>query len=185
MIDYCIAAPDTSLLPVTWSNSSRASREAAAEAWTAAAKRAGLSPCIVQQPLASDDAGEWHIKLQKRDHGLAGHPGPLPDELWDEAFRVLEAQGDIVHDAELKCWHGAVLLDDASQCALALRLRLACRSLGLSTESFFAPVQPKAPQTHVECDFSEEDLIRLCECHGIPEEWLTSGEAAEIELPVT
>jgi hypothetical protein len=178
MIDYATALPKNPPLFITWSSASRVSREAAARAWVGAAKQAGLNPRIVQQSLSSDDAGEWHITTLKGDH-----PGQIPDELWDEVFLILEAGGDVVHDTKLKCWHGAVLLDDASQFAIALRLRLARRALNLSAESFYAPIPREVRETLCERGFSEDDLSKLCDCHGIPEEWLTSGEPAELETP--
>ena len=67
--------------------------------------------------------------------GIAG-PGPLAAELWDEVLYVLEREARLFLK-RLKSWHGAVLLDDCSPRAVALRLRLARRSLGLAEESFF------------------------------------------------
>lgn len=183
MIDYATALPKNPPFFITWSSTSRLSREAAARAWVRAAKQAGLNPRIVQQSLSSDDAGEWHITMLKGDHGLPAHPGQIPGELWDEVFLILEASGDIAHDTKLKCWHGAVLLDDASQSAIALRLRLVRRALNLGAESFYAPIPPEVRQTLCERGLSEDDLSKLCDCHGIPEEWLTSGEPAELESP--
>ncbi len=183
MIDHGTTLPKERLSLVTWSLGSRMSREAAARAWVDDAKQAGLNPRVAQQSLSSDDAGEWHIMTSNADQRLPGHPAQLPNELWDEAFLILEAEGDIAHDAKLKCWHGAVFLDDSGQPAIALRLRLARASLNLSAESFYAPIPPENRQTLCERGFSEDDLRKLCECHGIPEEWLTSGEPAEIELP--
>ena len=66
---------------------------------------------MVQQSLASEDAGEWHIACAA-NHGPSAGLAPLADELWDEVFLILEERGDIVPDIELKCWHGAVFLDD-------------------------------------------------------------------------
>ncbi len=183
MIDQGTTLPKERLSLVTWSLGSRISREAAARTWVEAAKQAGLNPRVAQQSLSSGDAGEWHIMTSNADQRLPGHPGQLPNELWDEAFLILEADGNIVHDAKLKCWHGAVLLDDTGQPAIALRLRLARASLNLSAQSFYAPIPPENRQTLCERGFSEDDLRKLCDCHGIPEEWLTSGEPAEIELP--
>jgi hypothetical protein len=182
MIQHGKTLPNDMLLPVTASGTSR-SRQANARAWVDAARRAGLNPRIVQQPLLSAAAGEWHIATCKVDHGLPGHPGPVPDDLWDEVFVILEARGDIVHDKELKCWHGAILPDETGRRAVALRLRLARRSLDLSPASFYGPIQFEFLPTFCERSFSEEELRTLCEYHGIPEEWLTSGEPAEIEPP--
>jgi hypothetical protein len=184
MIDHGTTLPKDTLSLVAWSNGSRMSRQAAARAWVDAARGAGLYPRIVQQSLSSGDAGEWHIATCEVDHGLPGRPGPVPDELWDEVFLILEATGDIVHDTELKCWHGAVLLDETGRRAVALRLRLARCSLDLSAASFYEPIQLAVFPTLCERAFSEEDLRKLCEYYGIPEGWLTSGEPAEIELPV-
>lgn len=106
-------------------------------------------------------------------------PGPLPDGLWDEVFLILEASGHIVPDAQLRPWHGAVLLDDTGQRAIALRLRLAQRNLGLTAARFYEPIFP-TPSLYA---FSESDLLKLSAYHGIPEEWVISGEPSEIELP--
>jgi hypothetical protein len=181
MIDYGTTLPKDLLLLIACQGS-RVSNEAAAKAWVEASQKVGFNPQIVQQSLSSDDPGEWHITTSTADHSSLGHPVQLPDELWEDVFLILEASGDVVHDPELKCWHGAVLLDDAGQSAIALRLRLAQHSLNLSAESFYAPLSPEIHQTHCEHGFSEDDLRKLCECHGIPEEWLTSGEPAELEL---
>ena len=114
-------------------------RVAAAKLWLDAAEKAGLRPRMVQQSLASEDAGEWHIAFAA-NHGPSAGLAPLADELWDEVFLILEERGDIVPDIELKCWHGAVFLDDTGRRAVALRLKLAQRSLSLSVESLCEPV---------------------------------------------
>ena len=182
MIDHGTTLPKEPLL-FGACHGSRMSCQVAARAWVEASKEAGLNPRIVQQSLSSGDAGEWHITTSKANRASPGSRGQLPDDLWDEVFLILEASGDIIHDAKLKCWHGAVLLDDTSQAAVALRLRLARASLNLSVESFYATILPEICQTLSERGFSEDVLRKLCECHCIPEEWLTSGEPAEIELP--
>ena len=92
MIDHGTTLPKERLSLVTWSLGSRMSREAAARAWVDAAKQAGLNPRVAQQSLSSDDAGEWHIMTSNADQRLPGHPGQLPNELWDEAFLILEAE---------------------------------------------------------------------------------------------
>ena len=157
-------------------------RVAAAKLWLDAAEKAGLRPRMVQQSLASEDAGEWHIAFAA-NHGSTAGLAPLADELWDEVFLILEERGDIVPDIELKCWHGAVFLDDTGRRAVALRLRLARRSLSLSVESLCEPVYRNPFTAFLDAKFSEDELSRLCDHHGIPEEWLTTGTPEEIELP--
>jgi hypothetical protein len=175
--------PNNILLPKPLSSHTREERLAAAKSWVKTAEQAGLRPLMVQRSLVSEDAGEWHLSY-------AAHGGsfdqlfPLPDELWDEVFLILEERGNTVPDSELKCWHGAVFLDDTGRRAVALRLRLARRSLNLSVTSFYAPIQRNSITVSRDASFSEEELSRLCDCHGIPEEWLTTGTPAEIELPV-
>ena len=183
MVDNGTTLPKGKALLGTLSTGIRMNREAAARAWVKAAGQAGLNPRIVQRSLSSADAGEWHILTDKAGYAPLGEVEVLPGELWDDVFMILEADGKIEHDQELKCWHGAVLLDGTGRRAIALRLRLARRSLNLSTASFYEPIQPDFSQSARERSYSDSELRTLCACHGIPEEWLMAGEPAEIELP--
>ena len=70
-----------------------------------------------------------------------------------------------------------------SRRAVALRLRLARRSLSLSVASLCEPVYRNPFTAFRDAEFSEDELRRLCDHHGIPEEWLTTGTPEEIELP--
>jgi hypothetical protein len=171
------------LLPVPSSSTSHKERLAAAKLWLKSAQQAGLQPRMVQQSLANEDAGEWYLSCST-PCGPSAQLAPLPDALWDELFLILEETGNIIPDSELKCWHATVLLDDTGRRAVALRLRLARRSLNLSIASFYEPIQHNSITVSRDASFSEEELSRLCDRHGIPEEWLTTGAPAEIELPV-
>ena len=174
MIDHGAALRKEPLFQLASQSNSQAQRAADARAWVEAARRAGLDPRIVQQPLSSPDAGEWHIATVAPSTRLV-----LPEHLWDEVFMILVADSDFATQPSLDCWHGTVLLDDTSPRAIALRLWLAQKSLKLSLEDFHAPIARDARQIWLL--HSEIHLSRLCLYHGIPEEWLTSGEPAEIE----
>lgn len=67
MIDHGIASPQ----PTAQSARSRMSRHSIAQEWIDAASSAGLNPHIVQQPLSSEDAGEWHIATRMAEDVLA------------------------------------------------------------------------------------------------------------------
>ena len=65
MIHHGKTLPNDTLLPVTASGASR-SREVAARAWVDAARRAGLDPRIVQQPLLSAAGRMAYRNVQSR-----------------------------------------------------------------------------------------------------------------------
>jgi hypothetical protein len=158
----------------------------AAEAWIGAAIAAELKPRLVQRSLQNDDAGEWFIVT---DSVPNADLGPLPAELWEEAFFILEARGDIYPDKVLKSWHGTVLLDNCGPRAIELRLRLARRSLNLADEDFY---QDELMWASIERDcqtyqprlshLSGARLAALSARYDLPEEWLISGTPVEIEI---
>ena len=142
-----------------------------------------------QEPLSSDGlAGEWLLVTSKAGLGHPLYPGALPDELLDEVFIVLARLGRIVHDTELKAWHGNVLTDDSSARALAFRVKLAREALGINRRHFYGAcgINPKAGEAleagHVSFASPDHEILHeLCTYHGIPEEWLMLGNAEDIE----
>jgi hypothetical protein len=159
-------------------------RAEAARQWVDAARKSGLKPLLVQQPLSSEEAGEWLIRTSKADCGQIAGPGALPEELWDEVFMLLAASGDFVHQEALKCWHGAVLLDDGSDRAILTRLRLVQQRIRSDGCCIFAKAASEGYSLDNGANYSAESLKWLCDSFGIPESWLTSGEPGEIELTV-
>ncbi len=190
MIELTMRPPaEMTLSPLEWPPHSGMSLHLAAQAWVEAAIAANLAPTLVQRPLGGDDAGEWRIRTARRDSRAGEGPGALSQELFDEAVLVLEARGDVVPAPQLKSWHGTVLQDNCSPRAVALRLRLARRCLGLSEEAFYGrnPIlasmafDRSSDETFLGV-ISEFNLSELCRRHGVPEEWVYSGTPDEIEL---
>ncbi len=159
------------------------------ETWVQAAIAAGCDPRMRQEPLSSDElAGEWLLVTSKAGLNHPLYPGALPDELLDEVFVVLGRLGRIVHDTELKAWHGNVLPDDSSARALAFRAKLAREALGINRRHFYGAcgINPKAGESleggHVSfASLDHEILHDVCGYHDIPEEWLMLGNAEDIE----
>ena len=160
-----------------------------AEIWVQAAIAAGSDPLMRQEPLSSDGlAGEWLLVTSKAGLNHPLYPGTLPDEHLDEVFIVLAKLGRIVHDAELKAWHGNVLPDDSSARALAFRVKLAREALGINRRHFYGAcgLNPKAGEAleagHVSFASADHEMLHeVCGYHNIPEEWLMLGNAEDIE----
>ncbi len=160
-----------------------------AEAWVQAAIAAGCDPHMRQEPLSSDGAaGEWAFVFAKAGPKHVLHPGPLPDDLFDEVFLILVKHGRILHDGTLKAWHGNVWPDDSSPCALGFRMRLAREALAQDRGRFYGACgfNPKAGEALEAGHGSfaspdQEMLAELCAHHRIPEEWVMLGHAQEIE----
>lgn len=133
-------------------------------------------------------AGEWLLITSKAGVNPPIYPGALPDELLDEVFIVLARLGRIVHDTELKTWHGNVLPDDSSARALAFRMKLAREALGMNCKHFYGAcgINPKAGESleagHVSFATPDHEMLQeVCSYHDIPEEWLMLGNAEDIE----
>jgi hypothetical protein len=185
MIDHSIVSNDKRAARFRALKLSRSRRLLAAEAWVGGAIAADLNPRLVQRSLQCDDAGEWFIVT---DSVPSADLGPLPAELWEEAFFILEERGEVYPDKALKTWHGTVLLDNCSPRAIELRLRLARRSLNISDEDFqddliWASIERDC-QTNQPClsVLSGASLAALSARFDLPEEWIISGTAVEIEI---
>jgi hypothetical protein len=160
-----------------------------AEVWVQAAIAAGCDPHMRQEPLSSDElAGEWLLVTLKAGLNHPIYPGTLADELLDEVFIVLARLGRVQPDPELKVWHGNVLPDDSSARALAFRMKLARRTLGVDRGHFYGAcgINPKAGESleagHVSFASPDHEMLpELCAYHDVPEEWLMLGNAEDIE----
>ena len=142
-----------------------------------------------QEGFSSDGfAGEWLLVVSKTWLYHSLYPGQLPDELLDEVFLILSRLSRVIPDGELKEWHGNVWPDDSSPRALAFRMRLARKALGLDRSHFYGAcgLNPKAGEAFEAAHGSfasadHEMLHELSTYHGIPEEWLMLGNAEDIE----
>ena len=160
-----------------------------AETWVQAAIAAGCDPHMRQEPLSSEGlAGEWQLVVAKGGFNHPLYPGQLPDALLDEVFFVLLRLGRVIHGDTLKAWHGNVWPDDNSARALAFRMRLARETLGMDRGHFYGAcgLNPKAGEAfeaaHVSFASADHGMAyELCAHHSIPEEWVTLGNAEDIE----
>jgi hypothetical protein len=160
-----------------------------AETWVQSAIAAGCDPHMRQESLSSDGlAGEWLLVVAKAGLNHPLYPGELPEELLNEVFLLLTRFGRVIHDGELKVWHGSVWPDDCSPRALAFRIRLARGMLAMDRGLFYGACafNPKAGEAleagHVSFASPDHEMLHeLCACHEIPEEWLMLGNAEDIE----
>jgi len=162
-------------------------RDVLAKTWVENAIAAGWDPFVRQEPLSSDDSGEWKIVTYKTASSHSPCPGMF-EELWDEIFIILATMGRLKQDDDLELWHGDLLIDNCSSRALALRLRMARQALNLDHEQFYgscgidrtaaAAFEAGHPSF---ASLSSEYLDELCDRHDIPEAWLWFGTAMEIE----
>jgi hypothetical protein len=166
----------------------KGARSDVASAWVEQAIAGGLDPIMRQQPLNAEDPGEWRLVARKVEANDPGRPEPLPEEHFDEAFMVLARLGRLRPDGELRPWHGAVLPDDSSARALALRVRLAREALSIDPDAFYLAcgVNPRAGQALEAgnvafASFDSPMLPEICARHTIPEDWIMFGTAEEIE----
>jgi len=165
-------------------------REQKARHWIEAAMLAGIDPHIQQQGMDSKDmAGEWLLRKLKTADSQHKSIDELPDDLWLEAFIILESMGRIEFAPNLMPWHGNLFLDDASPRVIALRLRMARRVLNANLAQFYGPCGVEAEAGHSlekgllplsEKEFSYLDAI--CDEHGLPSDWLLSGQADDIDF---
>ncbi len=165
-------------------------RSDVAAAWVEQAITAGLDPFMRQEPLSSSEqAGEWLLATSKDAAGRPNSPGTLADEHFDEAFVILAQLGRLRHAAELKPWHGNILPDDSSPRAVALRVKLAREALTLELEDFYRACGVNANAgraleagNRAFASIENEMLAVICAHHAIPEDWVMSGSAEDIEV---
>ncbi len=168
----------------------RPARNSRATTWAERAIAAGCDPRLHQQPLSSDGfAGEWLLVTDKAGVNTSLYPGKLPEELWDEVFIVLVGLGRLIHDRDLRPWHGIVLLNDSSPQALALRIKLVRDALEMDHSLFYGAcgLNPRAGEAleagHALLASPGHEMVNQVSAHyDIPEEWLKYGTAEEIEL---
>ncbi len=164
-------------------------RSDVAIAWVEQAIAAGCDPLMRQEPLSSgEQAGEWLLATSKNAAAHPHFPGQPADEYFDEVFVILARLGRLRHDAELRPWHGNVLPEDSSPRAVALRIKLAREVLGLGEEAFYGAcrLNLNAGRALEEghrafASIDHEMLPLICAQHDIPEGWVMSGMAEEIE----
>ena len=160
-----------------------------AEAWVQAALAAGCHPHVRQEPLTTySSAGEWVLAVSRAGLKHPLYPGRLPQCLLDEVFFILARLGRVLHDGSLKVWHGNVWPDDSSPSAVALRMMLVRQSLAMDRGRFygacgFNPKAGEALEAGHACfaSLDHEMLDELSACYGIPQDWLTFGNADEIQ----
>ena len=160
-----------------------------AEIWVQAAIAAGCDPHMRQEPLTTySSAGEWVLAVSRAGLKHPLYPGRLPQCLLDEVFFILARLGRVLHDGSLKVWHGNVWPDDSSPSAVALRMMLVRQSLAMDRGRFygacgFNPKAGEALEAGHACfaSLDHEMLDELSAYYGIPQDWLTFGNADEIQ----
>jgi hypothetical protein len=159
-----------------------------AEGWVNRSIAVGCNPQMRQAPASSEGfAGEWLLTASLA--GIEARLSNMPNKLFDEVFQILGGLNRIRHDPDFKPWHGNVLLDNGSPFALAFRLRLARQGLNMEQRQFYrcCGFNQRAGEAlesanPVFARANSEILQAVCERHDIPEEWMTYGSAAELEL---
>ena len=159
-----------------------------AETWVARAITGGCDPCMRQEPLLSEGyAGEWLLVVSAAGFDNPLYPGRLPERFLDEVFLILGRLGRIKPDAQLRPWHGNVLLDDDSPRAIAFRVKLIRQSLNMECEEFYGAVGIRAlvgealESDHLAFARPDKMMLQAIALHyDAPEEWLCFGAAEEI-----
>lgn len=164
-------------------------RSDAAAAWVELAIAARCDPTMRQGALSSGEyAGEWLLTTVKEGANHPGYPGKPAEELFDQIFIILARLGRLRHEAGLQPWHGNVLPDDSSACAVGLRVKLAREALAIDQVGFYRAcnINLKAGQALEagHCAFASFDngmLLDICARHDIPEGWIMFGTAEDLE----
>ncbi|MBJ7532818.1 hypothetical protein JDN40_01635 [Rhodomicrobium vannielii ATCC 17100] len=165
-------------------------QELNARHWIEAAVATGMDPHVQQQGMSSGElAGEWLLRMLKSADARGRTIDELPDNLWLDAFIILESMRRVEFAENLMPWHGNLFLDDASPRAIALRLRIARRVLNKGLAQFYGPcgIETQAGRSLEtglwplsEKYFSYLDAI--CDGHGLSSDWLLSGQADDIDF---